>query len=422
MKIFKAQRRSFLIIATGLISLYPLLACGNSEPLGVSSSESSGVPLEQLGVGIFSRIPFHLSLSVRGGYDDNLTTSNFDKHGSWFGSAGAVVTYEFGSPRTQVSLSTTTAMIYHADDPVGAEFEPNLNLNFSLNHKASPRLGLTLLAYLVYQAEPDFSIAQGTNRRSGNYFSTQDKFTAAYLWTPRFSTATSYSFSAVRYDHSAVGFFEDRIENTLGNEFRFLVWPTTTAVAEYRFGVVSYQHDIERDSTTQFILAGFDHSFNPRFSASFRGGAEFRDYENNGQQNAPYFETTVNYALGKDTSLQWTNRYSIEEGEVTLNQSRKTFRTGLQIKYNLISRVATTLGAYYQNDDYLESKSSIGTGAPSKSPPFSEQSFDLALSLRYSLTRYLGLEAGYNYTNVSSDMFFREYTRNRVWGGLNFAF
>jgi hypothetical protein len=273
------------------------------------------------------------------------------------------------------------------------------------------------VGYATYQTEPDFTLALGLNRRSGNFFYTQDKFTVAYLWTPRFSTATSYTFGALNYDDSSIGFFEDRIENTVGNEFRFLIWPTTTLVAEYRFQIVTYDNDIMRDSTTHFLLGGFDHSFSPRFSASFRGGAEFRDYEDGPNRSSPYFEGTLNYALGKNTSIAWTNRYGIEEPDVQLNPSRKTFRTGLRVKHDFTPRITGNLALYYENDDY----DSVNTPTVF-SAGFNEEAFDAAVSFRYAITRFLGLEAGYNHTEVSSDIFLREYSRNRYWGGVNLAF
>src|SRR5206468_2103721 len=139
-----------------------------------------------------------------------------------FTSLGGGLTYQFGSPRTQLSLGTNAGFTYYFDQPGNGSdsgYEPNLNLTLSLTHKAAPRLTLSAAVYLAYQTEPDFSQALGINRRNGSFFYTQDSFSVAYVWAPRFSTKTNYSFSTIRYDDSAVAVFEDRIENTIGNEF-----------------------------------------------------------------------------------------------------------------------------------------------------------------------------------------------------------
>jgi hypothetical protein len=395
------------------LSFLTVLPAMRSE---VGGSSATGTGGGDNGTGIFSGPPFLVSVSVRDGYDDNLSTSRLNRQDSWFTNTGISASYTFGSPRTRFDLNAGAGVTYYLKPVAGEDYDTNFYVNFSLTHKATPRLTLSMKAYTTYQEEPDFSLYLGLNRRSGNFFYTNDKFTVTYLWTPRFSTATSYTLGALHYDNSGVGVFENRFENTLGNEFRFLLWPTTTAVAEYRFEIVSYD-DISRDSTTNFFLAGFDHSFSPRFNISFRGGAEFRNYDAGGDSGSPYFEGTLNYSLGKDTSVAWTNRYAIEEPDVLQNQSRTTFRTGLTLKHNFTARITGNLAAYYTHDDY----DAVNT-PPTISPGFDEDSFDLALSVRYAITRYLAIEVGYNHTEVLSDIFLREYSRNRIYAGLNLTF
>lgn len=422
MRNFKARKGKLLLFTAVWVCLCPrLVYTAGSTVEATSSSSTTTISAEQIeqtdqmGTGIFSRLPFHVSVSARGGYDDNIFTSSTAKQESWFTNAGIALTYDFGSPRTQLSLGMGAGVTYYFDRP-GDDIDENVYLSLSLTHKANPRLTFAVVAYATYQSEPDFSFNLGLNRRGGNFFYTQDKFTVIYLWTPRFSTATSYTLGAVRYNDSAIGFFEDRIENTVGNEFRFLVWPTTTVVGEYRYQIVTYDQ-IARDSMTHFVLVGFDHAFSPRFSASLRGGVEFRDYEESGDRSSPYFEGTLKYALGKDTSMEWTNRYGIEESDVLINPSRKTFRTGLRVKHNFTARITGTLGAYYQHDKYDAIETPMVIGAA-----FDENSIDVAVAIRYALTRYFAVEAGYNHSEVLSDSLFREYSRNRFFGGLNLTF
>lgn len=436
----KNHRGGFFAIAAIWVCLISPLAWADGEV----ANEPAPVPANELGTGTFSPLPFKVSVSVRGGYDDNVTTSSVDKQGSSFTNAAVALTYDFGSPRTQLSLQGGGGYTYYWDNPKGVgfgadqDYDVNGYLGFSLEHKASARLTFTAAGYATYQTEPDFSLALGLNRRSGNYFYTQDKFSATYLWAPRFATTTSYTFGAVNYENGSVGLFEDRFENTFGNEFKFLLAPTTALVAEYRYGLVNYTHDgdvivpavffgpfqlspavrLMRDSMSHFVLGGIDHSFNTRFSVSFRGGAEFREYDDvDVEKTSPYFEATANYAVGKNTSVSWTNRYAIEEPDVLLNPNRKTFRTGLQGKHDFTPKLSANFGAYYEHDDY------DGVNSPAViSPGFTEESLDLAFSLRYAITRYIGIQAGYNHTEVWSDISVREYSRNRYWGGINVVF
>lgn len=435
-----SQNRCIFAIFCVLLSLPatgPARAAGTGragQATGFPTTNARAAPSfesDNLGVGIFSSIPFHVTVTVRGGYDDNIFTSSVNPQGSPFMNGSIGLTYDFGSPRTRLSLQTGGGLTYYSDRPGQKDPDYNAYLGLSLKHNFSPRLILSVSAYAAYQVEPDFSVGTGFNRRSGSYFYTHDKFTLSYLWTPRFSTATSYTFGALLYDNTTsagVGNFENRIENTFGNEFRFLLWPTTTLVAEYRIEFVAYQSS-PSDAVNQFILAGFDHSFSPQFSASFRGGFQLRSLDTvqivlnpdlttntvnvSTESTSPYFEATLNYALGKKTSLSWTNRYGIEEPDVLGQPSRVTYRTGLEGKYNWTPRISSRLAMFYEHDDY---------GATALSPAFVEDSIDVALSLRYAIARYLGVEVGYNHTEVLSDVALRGYSRNRFYAGADFTF
>ena len=306
MRKFIAPRGALLILGSSLVLAYPgflrAQVAVSAKPsltfAAVSATETrESVPPEDLGTGIFSPFPFKISFNIRGGYDDNITTSKIFKQGSPFTNAGVTLNYDFGDARTQLALEAGAAFTYYWDNirvpgVTLNDYDINSYIRLSATHKATPRLTLSMVDYLTYQTEPDFSIAQGTNRRGGNYFFTQDKFTANYLWAPRFATATSYTLGALRYDASSVGFFEDRWENTFGNEFRFLLAPTSALVAEYRFQVVTYEH-LNRDSNNHFILVGFDHNFDPRLMVSLRGGAQIREYDQGGSRTGPYVESTL---------------------------------------------------------------------------------------------------------------------------------
>jgi Putative beta-barrel porin 2 len=393
----------------------PALRAGEEMSKDVMS-DNKGSDLDG---GNFSHFPFHVSVSVRAGYDDNVNTTTFNEQESAFVNFGGTASYNFGSPRTALSLVVGGGLTYYLDDISGREddYDSNFYVSFSITHKASSRLTLAATTYLTYQTQPDFSLNIGLNRQSGNFFYTSDKFSAAYLWTPRFSTVTSYTLGVVNYDEESIGNFEDRFENTFGNEFRFLIAPTTSLIAEYRYEFISYDDNDFRDSDTHFFLAGIDHSFGPRFNISVRGGLEAREYDQHGDETDPYFEGTLIYALGRRTSITFTNRYAIEEPDVAGSFSRTTYRTGLSVRYNFTSRLSANLAAFYEHDDNDGYSNFFVV-----TPEFQEDSFDLALSARYAITRSFALEAGYNFTDVGSDIRLREYTRNRFWAGLNFSF
>jgi hypothetical protein len=404
-----------------------------------STAPATAVTGEPSGTGIFSKSPVKITATLLGGYDDNVNTAPGHKEGSSFTTGHVVASYDFGNPRLQLSLAATVGGTYYYERLASQNYDIDLLLGLEVRYKASPRLTLGSTILASYLTEPSFNYGVGVNTRHGNYLYTTDKFFASYEWTQRFSTRTSYTFGAVNYDNNSIGTFANRVDNTFGNEFHFQLVPTTSLVAEYRFQTINYSHEgevvipgmivfngmfviippvrLHQDSTTQFALAGLDHTFNPRLTASLRGGAEFRSYNADGDRTGPYFEGTLNYILGKRASLTWTNRYGIEEPDVLNSQSRTTFRTGLETRYNLTSRISSNLAAYYEHSDYA---AAVSSGVPSM--PFTEDSVDFAIALRYAINRYFGVEARYNHSEISSDTASRVYARNRYSGGLSITF
>jgi Putative beta-barrel porin 2 len=402
------------------------------------------------GVGVFSRTPVKIFASISGGYDDNVNTVQNQKQGSAFTSGDLILDYTFGDPRLQLVLNAGAGGTYYYERlnspaptatsspaPKTQEYDIDLKGALGITYKASPRLTLGSTILVEYLTEPDFSNPSGRNSRNGNYLYTTDKIFGSYLWTNRFSTKTSYELDAFNYDNSAVAIYSNSVSNTFGNEFRFQLVPTTLLVAEYRYEVISYEHEgeviipavflgpfklapavrLQADSTTHFALGGIDHMFNPRLSLSLRGGAEFRSYADGGDRSSPYFEGSLTYAAGRRVTVSWNNRYGIEEPATLGAQGRTTFRTGLHGKFDLTSRINSTFDVYYTRDDYHSLNLPTAPVAP-----FTEDSIDAGVGLRYAITSLVGVQAGYHYTDITSDLIAREYSRNRVYAGVSVTF
>jgi len=391
----------------------------NTPPAAVTGSTGSTPALERTpsGAGVFSPTPLKVYATLSGGYDSNVNTaSSSNNQSSAFTNGNITLDYTFGDPRLQMVLNAGAGGTYYFSNISNQNYDIDLRGALGITYKASTRLTLGGTVLVDYLTEPSFQYAGGLNSRNGNYLYTSDNLFLEYAWSRRFSTRTSYTFEAYNYDKESVAVFSNRVTNLFGNEFRLQLVPTTNLVAEYRFQIVSYQ-DSSLDSTTHYALGGIDHTFNPRLTAGLRGGAEFRSYDTEGERTSPYFEGNVTYALGRRTSVSWISRYGLEEPDTPGVQSRTTFRTGLQTKFNMTSRTSAAVDIYYVHDDYHSLTSGLIT-----TPAFSEDTFDVGLTLRYAITSLIGVQASYHYTDVTSDAAFREYSRNSVSGGVNVTF
>ena len=360
---------------------------------------------------------FGLSTSLTGGYDDNVNLTPTGSP-SWYANPSAVFTYQFGNPRLAMDLIAGAGITYYFAHPGGRNYDPDIYLHLSLVYQASERLTFDVSALAAYQAQPDVSSALSANRRLGNFFRSADNISANYRWTPRFSTVTSYTFSALEYQNSTAS-SGDRLENHLGEQVRYLLFPTTTATAGYGINITDYQ-TTGNNPISQTLTAGLDQTFGPHLSGTFQGGLQLRS-----GQTSPYIDAALHYSFGLRTYVTWTNRYSIEESGTGAGSGRETFRTNLLLNYRFTARISANLAVSYQN----------GTGAQGADIGFNggvaggaENVFDVSAGVRYAITHSLAVNAGYRHTESdqgSTSAIASQglgYTRNRYFAGLTYTF
>src|SRR5215469_4136301 len=203
---------------------------------GASTTGGPVIEAAPSGPGIFSPTPVQIYAAISGGYDTNVnTTTSSLKQGSSYTNGNVILDYKFGNPRLQLILNAGAGGTYYYEQISGQKYDIDLRGALDITYRSTPRLTLGSTILVEYLTEPSFQYAGGLNSRNGNYLYTDDKFFVTYAWMRRLSTKTSYTFDAYNYDNNAVGMFSNRVTNTLGNEFRFQLVPTTVLVAEYRY-------------------------------------------------------------------------------------------------------------------------------------------------------------------------------------------
>jgi len=146
-----------------------------------------------------------------------------------------------------------------------------------------------------------------------------------------------------------------------------------------------------------------------------RGGESFRSLENEGNMASPYLEGTLAY-VRSNHSLNWTTSYGYESPTANGATTTKTWRTDLNLTYDLTSRLSSTIGVYYHHDD-----NSGGTGTGTSSTG-TQNSLDLILGLRYTVNKHFTLHLDYDHTMQSSLGSTPGYSRNRYSGGVTYTY
>jgi hypothetical protein len=398
-----------------------LLATCFLAPVGEAISQDAvAAASEAAGLGWLPAVPIQINAVLDGGYDDNVTLQPSGQ-GSIFTRENVVLTYARPGQRTQFFVVGVGRFSQYFD--VSGQDETAGNVTLSLTHNFSSRLSFYASVYGTYQNEPNFRSNVGPQNVRAAYFDTVDLFALTYRWTSRFSTVTSYTFERVYFPSSSTvnsqngvqnTSDQNRVQNTFGEELQFNLTSRTALVGEYRFEAIDYD-TAPLNSTTNFILAGVNHNLTEHLMVHVRAGESFRSLENDGNMASPYFEGTLGY-VRSNHSLNWTASYGYESPTATGATTTKTLRTGLNLTYDLTSRLSSTTGFYYHHDD-----NSGGTGTGTSSTG-TQNSLDLTLGLRYTVNKHFTLHLDYDHTMQSSLGSTPGYSRNRYSGGVTYTY
>jgi putative beta-barrel porin BBP2 len=359
--------------------------------------------------GIFTSLPFRVSRYVKVGYDDNALLRHTGAKGSAYNELGLSAGVNIGNERTQLNSDILAGIVAYSQRP-GKKIDPDLDLDLTFNHQFSERTVFSLASSVSYQAQPEISSGVGSPNVVGNFLYAENKISLGIQWTHRIATFTSYSFNLLYYDLHSAGWFQDRLEHLIGEEIRYLLHPTIVAVAEYRFGDVNYLYNRVANSYSDYFLAGSDVTLSHRLKFAFRTGTELRHLNRPSGDEIlyPYAESNLIFLYRPESTIDWYNRYGLEQPDTGQSGYRKTFRTGLKLTHRIGGKTYAIAAAYYSHNEYPSS--------------FIENLAEANLELDYQITRKLRWSAGYTFTRDFSNLISRNYIRNRFYSGVSYAF
>jgi hypothetical protein len=367
-------------------------------------------PLISADEGFEADFPLRASVSATVGYDDNVQTSHSDRAGSGFDYAGVEIASRIGAERTRLTGDLQLGGIAYWNSPERT-IEPDILFDLTFSHNLTPRLLVGFSSFTTYQTQPDFILGLGQVNNVGNYLFSSNSIALGYEWTPRFSTATSYTLNVLYYDNNSTGITQDRLEHIFGQQFRYLLLPTVTAVAEYRFAYEQYLQT-NQDSYSHFALFGADFMLSPRFQFDFRTGAEIRTnlFDGLGTEVYPDFESTLTYQYHPKSYIQWYNHFGLQQSDINVAGSEKIYQTGLRVLHSFGGKLELGAAIYYAYKDFAQG------------PPANENDVDVSVTASYQITRRFAIKAGYDFTRVFSALDTNDYYRDRVFLGASCSF
>lgn len=374
--------------------------------------------------------PLKWMLGIRATYDDNVTPgSGPNEESSTSLNPYVGLSFVNSTPQTTWDVYARLGLVYYLDAPSTIDdVHSQSRAGINLTHRFSERLRYVSRNFIAYEIEPDYSYGYANARQVGNYLYWSSDNALGYRWTERFATYTGVRVGGTNYDDVANN---DRFTWEVYNQFRYQLTPQTVLTADYRYGQTTAS-GLASDSSSHYVLGGFEHRISPTTFGYLRAGAQFRDSDLGGNSTSPFVEGGLRAQMNEQFSLRGFVRYGINgydtvqgltNSAIAEYDDREELRLGVAADYKISPRLTFNTGIDYISASFNDGRL-INAGVPAlaSAPDLDEDIFNIYAGFTVQLTDYLTAFASYNYTTTSSDLAWRDYDRNRISVGLNAEF
>ncbi len=378
------------------------------------------------------------SLSVRGFYDDNITTAN---------SKVSTVKDSFGidvRPSASLNLTTLQQTYIGATYTYGLRYftdrQPHAGdhsheFDARLEHEFTERYKVSMDDSFVYAQEPEVIGDLGVLQRSNSsvYRNNADVSFSGQL-SELFGVTLAYDNAWYDYQRRGANSYAallNRFEHSVRLDTRWVLDPKMTLRVGYRFTALDFTGNDEilfagsglygrdRNNTAHTVFTGVDYSFNARLKSSLDVGARFTEYDHAVAGNStvsPFVSANVTYVYkegsyaqtGVTIDRQATDQTGSSVSQVTSDSF--SISPYLSISHKITPRLTGTGLIRYTQLTY-------NGGTLDKQ---ADNFIALQLGADYKVSEHWYVTSNYNFDNLSSDALLstREYTRNRVFLGV----
>jgi len=400
--------------------------------------------------------PWSVSATVRGFYDDNTYTtpaspspSQRPKQSSWGVNVSPGFALHVLRDITTIRLSYDYDLRWYEGRP-DHQIDQTHKADLNISHSFSDRFKVDLTDSFAYSAEPSVigenTVGQSTFARTdANNVRNYGGVAFTGTLTEQLGTRVGYANTVYDYEQSGNGSYSallDRIEHLISADVRWSFQPTTTGLLGYQYGIVDYTSSARlhidgpegsginpspkagvRNQESHYIFAGVDQKFSPEFSFQLRAGAQIASYPNavagmEDQLVVPYADAalTFEYAQGSRFQVGVKNELLATDvamdfmntNNVTVVNSQEATSVYGAITHKFTPHLQAMVRGSWQHGTFK------GGFAKGQSDDF----LTVDVNLVYQFNQYLSAQAGYAFDDLSSDVLFRAYDRNRFYLGI----
>lgn len=385
--------------------------------------------------------PWSVAATVRGFYDDNVLNSYEGVLPGGFRSqeidtfgieVGPTVGLHMAMEQTFLSIDYGYQYVWYAENDL--EDDQRHRVNFDLRHSFTERFKISLKDSFVKTNEPEVIdsgqlITGITARRSDasmlRNFGIVD---SSYEFTDLFSMGLAYENHYYDYSDPLYESLLNRQENVIRVDGRWKALPDLTALLGYQYSHVDYYGDgtipgsggLDPDTKNReehYVFVGVDYTMIENLVASVRVGGQYTKYPNvpaggDDDQITPYADARATYTYNQGSHVVLGVNHRVATTDVALTLDAETTTVYGNWKHMITPKL-------YGRADF---QAQFGEFNEGNFDGDNEDLYMAGLGLGYQINEFWSTDLSYRYTELNSDVAYRDFDRNRVYLGVTASY
>jgi hypothetical protein len=375
--------------------------------------------------------PLQILNRFRVEYDDNVRQQDEDADSSLKLIEEVELHLNMNFDQSFVGVRYRPSYIWWADrDEDDTDFHHDLD--FILNHTFTPRLSLSVKDTFRLSELPELIESSSIVRENNDFIYNTLNGTLAVRLRPETRLEVAGRHILLRYDEDDVGDRENYDIVVGGLTLRHQLRPATSIGGDLRYEQVGYEEATERDSETAQGGAVFEHTFSQNLLGNIRAGISQKTYEDDeiDDESSPYVNGSLTILPSPATRMTLGGGYSLFESGVFPYAGSTRTRFFANLAHDITARVSCYIsGVYTISDydseqlpaDYRQEGIVVNEETGQAIMPYedgAEDVYQLSARITYQVNRQNWLEAGWQYSQLDSELERREeFERNRFHVG-----
>jgi hypothetical protein len=356
---------------------------------------------------------YTITAELRETYDTNVDTTPHAQSG-YETTISPSILVDFPRENWELSASYTFGLVEYIESAAagGDNLQYYNQFNAQYRHDFSERFSVNASDAFNDSTEPNVFGATGTPYRDGENISNAFTSGLSYQWTPLVGTQTTYANTLVRYLSSEFATTQDSDENTASQTISFSVLPKINASVGGIVDNITYQFQ-PRGYTDFTAFIGGQWQVLPSITVSARGGGTYTLLGGAGGDSlAPYGDVSGSWQLGKRSSLTADYSHQVTPTDQQFANGQETDRVSANFSYDITTRLTSHFEAIYSYNVIS------GGFINSTIDAYDESDYAVDTGMSYNFDKYFSTNFDISVTGVSSQLAFRDYSRDQFSIGV----